>query len=89
VEAPLLNNSTVKAEGEGAKTIMLADIIKWPLDAYFANMAELWQHARPSFLSFILKPGCIVLGLFWAMYLSSLVYYSGRDDLKRYAMTKS
>lgn len=39
-------------------------------------------------LSFILKPGCIVLALFWAMYLSSMIYYSGRDDLRRFRMTK-
>jgi len=51
-------------------------------------MYELWQHNRPSFISFIIKPGCAVLALFWAMYLSSLIYYSGRDDLRRFKMTK-
>jgi hypothetical protein len=51
-------------------------------------MYELWQHNRPSLISFIIKPGCIVLALFWAMYLSSLIYYSGRDDLMRFKMTK-
>jgi hypothetical protein len=66
----------------------LADIIVMPLDKYFSNMYELWQHNRPSFLSFIIKPGFIVLILFWAMYMSSLIYYSGVDDLKRFKMTK-
>ncbi len=51
-------------------------------------MFELWQHNRPSLLSFIIKPGFAVLILFWAMYLSNLVYYSGSDDLRRYNMTK-
>ncbi len=66
----------------------LDDIIKWPLDKYFSNMYELWQHNRPSFLQFIIKPGFSVLILFWAMYISSLFYYSGRDDLRRFKMTK-
>jgi hypothetical protein len=68
--------------------LTLDDIIKWPLDKYFINLHELWQHKRPSFISFIMKPGFVVLALFWAMYLSSLIYYSGRDDLRRMAMTK-
>ena len=66
----------------------MSDIIKWPLDAYLANLYKLWQHNRPSFLSFIIKPGFAVLILFWLMYFSSLIYYSGRDDLKRFKMTK-
>ena len=40
-------------------------------------------------MTFILNPGFIVLILYWAMYLSSVIYYSGRDDLKRYKMTKA
>lgn len=89
VDAPLLENSTSKADAGQTKTLTLEDVIKWPLDVYFANLGEIWQHNRPSFIGFVFKPGCIVLGLFWAMYLSSLIYYSGRDDLRRYSMTKS
>ncbi len=88
IDAPVLENMTVKAAGSQSKALELSDIIKWPLDKYFSNMYELWQHNRPSLLSFLIKPGCIVLILFWAMYLSSLIYYSGRDDLKRFKMTK-
>jgi hypothetical protein len=84
IEAPQLENTTVKAKPEQIKLLKLSDIIKWPLDAYFSNMYELWQHNRPSFISFVTKPGCAVVFLFWAMYLSSLVYYSGRDELKRF-----
>jgi hypothetical protein len=84
----MLENSTIKAEAEKKRTLDLSDIIKWPLDKYFENMLELWQHNRPSFISFVIKPGFVVLLLFWAMYLSSLIYYSGRDDLRRYSMTK-
>jgi hypothetical protein len=89
VDAPLLENSTTNAGSTSKKTLTLEDIIRWPLDKYFENLQELWQHNQPSFLGFVLKPGFIVLGLFWAMYLSSLVYYSGRDDIRRYNMTKS
>ncbi|TNV75039.1 hypothetical protein FGO68_gene6426 [Halteria grandinella] len=89
VDAPLLENSTSKADAGSTKDLTLDDIVKWPIDKYFENLGELWQHNRPSFLTFILKPGFIVLGLFWAMYLSSLIYYSGRDDIKRYQMTKT
>ena len=89
IDAPLLENTTIKAGSQKVGALTLADIIKLPLSRYFTNMFELWQHNRPSFLSFIIKPGFIVLILFWAMYLSSLVYYSGRDDLKRFNMTKA
>lgn len=89
IDATMLDNSTQRAAVEAKKTLQLSDIVRWPLDEYFANLGELWQHNRPSFLGFMLKPGCIVLGLFWAMYLSSLIYYSGRDDIRRYNMTKA
>ena len=88
IEAPLLENSTVKAQNFKIKALTISDIVKWPLNKYFSNLYELWQHNRPSFLSFIIKPGFIVLILFWLMYITSLVYYTGRDDLKRFAMTK-
>lgn len=88
-DAPLLENSTSKAAAGKSKSLEVSDIVRWPLDVYIENLQEIWQHNRPSFLSFILKPGAIVLGIYWAMYFSSLIYYSGRDDLKRYEMTKS
>ena len=59
------------------------------MDVYFENLQEIWQHNRPSFISFVIKPGFAVLVLFWAMYFSSLIYYSGQDSLKREQMTKS
>jgi len=88
VDAPLLENTTIAAQSEVKRNVTLKDIIKWPLDAYFKKMYKLWQHNRPSFISFIIKPGFAVLILFWAMYFSSLIYYSGQDDLKRFKMTK-
>ncbi len=88
IDAPLLENTTVAAESEVKRNITLKDIIKWPLDAYFANLYKLWQHNRPSFIGFVVKPGFAVLILFWAMYFSSLIYYSGQDELKRFKMTK-
>ena len=83
IDAPLLENTTVKAEPEDPKEIEVSDIVRWPLSLYFENLQELWQHNRPSFISFVIKPGFAVLVLFWAMYFSSLIYYSGRDALKR------
>jgi hypothetical protein len=88
IDAPILENSTVKAQSQKFKPLTITDIVKWPLINYFENLYELWQHNRPSFISFIIKPGFIVVILFWLMYITSLVYYSGRDDLKRFAMTK-
>lgn len=73
---------------ETKRNVTLKDIIKWPLSLYFSNLQKLWQHNRPSFIMFITNPGFAVLVLFWAMYFSSLIYYSGRDDLKRFKMTK-
>ena len=84
VNDPLLENSTIQADVQQVKTIGIADIVRWPLGAYFDNLQQLWQHNRPSIMSFILNPGFIVLVLYWAMYISSVIYYSGRDDLKRY-----
>ena len=40
-------------------------------------------------IDFLLKPGTYVVLIFWFMYISSLVYYSGRDRRRRYNMTKS
>jgi hypothetical protein len=89
VDAPIFENSTLKSKRPKISTLTLEDIIKLPLDKYFSNMYELWQHHRPHFLSFLIKPGFVVLILFWSMYFSSLVYYSGRDELRRFNMTKS
>ena len=89
ITAHLLQNSTVKASSSYDRVLELSDIIKWPLSAYIENLGELWMHNLPSFISFLLKPGFVVIILFWSMYVSSLIYYSGRDDLKRYSMTKS
>jgi GPCR proteolysis site, GPS, motif len=88
IDAPLLENSTIAATTETKRNISISDIVRWPLSAYFANLKKLWQHNRPSLFEFIVKPGFAVLILFWAMYFSSLIYYSGQDDLKRFAMTK-
>ena len=85
----LVSNSTVKASPVVVPVIGLEDVVRWPLDVYFANLAKVWEHSPISFINFVLGPGFIVLGLFWAMYLSSLIYYSGSDDLKRGKMTKA
>lgn len=74
---PLVSNSTVKASGVVVPVIALEDLVRWPLDVYFANLAKLWQHSPITFVDFMIGPGFIVVALFWAMYLSSLIYYSG------------
>lgn len=38
VNDPLLENSTVKADVQQVRTIGIADIARWPLSAYFANL---------------------------------------------------
>ena len=88
IDAPLLENTTVKAEPEKQREIKVSDIVRWPLNVYFENLQEIWQHNRPTFISFVIKPAFPILVLFWAMYFSSLVYYSGRDTMKREKMTK-
>jgi hypothetical protein len=83
------NNLTVQANSTYSRVVTIDDIAIWPLSAYIANLGELWEHNRPTFVSFLFNPGFFVVILFWGMYLSSLIYYSGRDDLKRYSMTKA
>jgi hypothetical protein len=67
----------------------VGDLLVWPLSDYFMNLLAIWQHNQPTFVDFIFNPGFIVVVLFWAMYFSSLIYYSGRDNLKRDSMTKA
>ena len=45
-------------------------------------------HKPPSVLSFFFKPGGYIVLLFWIMYFTSLIYYNGKDNVKRYYMTK-
>ncbi|CDW84379.1 neurohypophysial n-terminal domain containing protein [Stylonychia lemnae] len=60
-----------------------------PLDIYFKNLEELLQHKQPVPIEFIFKPGPYVVIIFWAMYITSLLYYAGRDKQRRYKMTKA
>ena len=75
--SPLVSNKTVKADVVAIPVIRLEDVVRWPLDVYFANLGKLWQHSPISFVDFIFGPGFIVIVIFWGMYLSSLIYYSG------------
>eukprot|EP00347_Sterkiella_histriomuscorum_P002038 403369714 len=68
-------------------TITKADLMV-PLDRYFDNLEELLQHKTPRNLDMLFKPGTYVVLIFWFMYISSLVYYSGRDRIRRSKMTK-
>ena len=47
------------------------------------------QHKQPSNIEFFMKPGLYVVLIFWFLYTTSLVFYSGKDRIKRYNMTKS
>ena len=60
-----------------------------PYDIYWNNLQELIQHKKPSFVSFITKPGGYVVLIFWIMYATGLIYYSGKDRIGRNTMTKS
>jgi len=60
-----------------------------PYDIYWSNLQELIQHKKPSFVSFITKPGGYVVLIFWIMYATGLIYYSGKDRIGRNTMTKS
>ena len=40
-------------------------------------------------INFISKPALYLLLLFWFFYLSSIIYYSGKDKKLRNSMTKS
>lgn len=59
-----------------------------PLSRYWSNLHELLQHKKPTLVSFIFKPGIYIVLVFWVFYLSSLVYYTGKDRMERYTMTK-
>jgi hypothetical protein len=65
------------------------DLVRWPLQAYFENLGNLWKRYPPNFLTFIFKPGFAFIVLFWVLYFSSLIYYQGQDDHRRLRMTKS
>ena len=89
-KAPItFNNMTVQASSTYTRVVTIDDIAIWPLGAYIDNLGKLWLYNRPTFVGFLFNPGFVVVLLFWGMYLSSLIYYSGRDDLKRYHMTKA
>ena len=60
-----------------------------PFEDYFKNLMELLQHKQPNPFDFLFKPGIYIVIVFWFMYASSVVYYSGTDRLKRRKMTKS
>ncbi|CDW84369.1 neurohypophysial n-terminal domain containing protein [Stylonychia lemnae] len=68
--------------------ISLTDL-RVPLKYYMKNLQELLQHKQPDPLEFFLKPGIYVIVIFWFMYITGVVYYSGRDQKRRYKMTKS
>jgi len=42
MDAPLLENTTVKANPQQDKVVTIADIVRWPLSSYFSNLGELW-----------------------------------------------
>ncbi|CDW75719.1 neurohypophysial n-terminal domain containing protein [Stylonychia lemnae] len=75
------------AEDEENGKITKEDLIV-PFDRYFKNLEELLQHKTPSPIDFMFKPGIYVVLAFWFMYISGLVYYSGRDRKNRQNMTK-
>jgi len=85
------NNTEVytpaQPENNGEPT--LQDLVVFPLSKYFSNIPMLMRHKQPTVLSFLLKPGLYLVILFWFMYCTSMVYYSGKDRLRRYKMTKA
>ena len=82
------NNNYTQTDPIDQGEITVQDL-QVPFDQYFKNLQELLQHKQPKLTDFLLKPGLYVVIIFWAMYISSLIYYTGRDHKRRYDMTKS
>ncbi|CDW89849.1 neurohypophysial n-terminal domain containing protein [Stylonychia lemnae] len=81
-------NRFIKSAEKKVGNIELGELLV-PFGQYFSNLQELLQHKTPNPISFIFKPGPYIVIFFWFMYISSIVYYSGSDRLKRNKMTKS
>eukprot|EP00347_Sterkiella_histriomuscorum_P015521 403356717 len=82
-----LPNKYENSENIEKGTITKKDLLV-PFNKYFDNLEELLQHKTPKPIDLIFKPGTYVVLMFWFMYISSLVYYSGRDRRRRGKMTK-
>eukprot|EP00347_Sterkiella_histriomuscorum_P014233 403361664 len=83
-----IQNKYVQA-GKNDEGKITKEDLQVPLDRYFKNLQELLQHKQPQPTDFLLNPGSYVPLIFWFMYISSLIYYTGRDRKRRYNMTKS
>jgi hypothetical protein len=68
-------------------TIVLEDFDVTP-SQYLNRLVELAQHKSPSIGIFITKPGFWILFAFWFSYCTSVIFYVGKDALKRLQMTK-
>jgi len=46
------------------------------------------QHKRPTLGEFMQKPGIYLVFIFWFFYMTSMIYYVGRDKTRRQKMTR-
>ncbi|CDW88931.1 neurohypophysial n-terminal domain containing protein [Stylonychia lemnae] len=88
IAAEVYANRFVKSATQNTGNIELGELLV-PFGEYFQNLQELLQHKTPNPVNFIFKPGPYLVIIFWFMYISSIVYYSGSDRQKRSKMTKS
>ena len=73
-------NKFKKSKGRTSDAIILEDLLV-PFEDYFKNLSELMQHKQPNPFDFLFKPGMYIVLIFWFMYISSMVFYTGRDRI--------